>query len=149
MKLHHFTSRDNLLKIIETGYLDTKSMETGKNIVWLTRDGIKHHQHWAMGTDKTEIRLTVSTIEIERFKIPDEPAQRHELFRLGAFTVDAIPNWYLGLKSMAVGKMEVFDPKRGRYVRDKEAYDLLPVDEDWEEIKRNSYWYRVRWGKQG
>ena len=149
MKLYHFTSKENLWKIIEAGYIDTISTEMGENIIWLTKDEEKHHQLWAMGSDKTDIRITVSTIEIARFLPPEEPEKRHELFKIGAFNILGGANWYLGSKPLGMSKIEVFQKERGRYIECREAYELLaklyPPDESW---KKNSYWYKVRWSKQ-
>lgn len=138
MRLYHYTSIDNLEKIISSGSIIPVSLHEDKNVVWLTRDVNRHHQHWARGTDKADVRITLSIIEFEKFILPDSGALRHDLFRLGA------DNWYFSIKEkplISCLKVDIFDKALGRYKRYCDVVTRKPGAE-------KSYWYRVKWGKE-
>jgi len=162
MQLYHFTSLENIKKIIKDGCIQPMSLYNGKNVIWLTREKEKRRQYWAIGEhrDKTEMRITLSLVDIIQLRLPENVEQRQELFRLGAVNVklwssefqkDPIEdkmNWYIKDKScrlLAVFAMEQFDYKLGRYVSVRGESEEDSIHRMYK--LQGAKWYRLRWNK--
>lgn len=129
------------MKIFESNYLKAMSVYDDKNIIWLSKDGMKHRQLWAIGSNKTEVRISIDTLYFSNFKLPTELDQRRELFRLGA------DKWCLGEREVPIGRVfkniKVFNSKLGKYVKSSEI-DYTELDcRRWK--FRDTYWYKRRW----
>jgi len=61
MKLYHFTSRENLVKIIDDGMIKPIN-----GVIWLTNEMNYYKQLWAKGTGKAEVRITLNTMNFKR-----------------------------------------------------------------------------------
>lgn len=137
MKLYHYTSLENFTKITNDCTVKPLSSYNGIQGVWLTANDKMHHQHWARGTDKAQIRLTINTLNYIKFRYP-EGEERFDLFRLGA------DDWYFAtapLPSVTWVKMDVFSPSLRRYVSYARIFKRA--------LYYNfSYWYEVRWSKE-
>jgi len=162
MRLYHYTSLDNLQKILETKKVKPMSIYNGKNVLWLTKDKVKHHQYWAVGDhrDKTEIRITLSTLNFSKLILPEEVAERQELFRLGAVNVNLWSefwkcnekepnfndmNWYISGSLHFPLMVKQFNKNQGKYV----SVNTWTLEDQIEymESLQGTKWYIRRWNK--
>lgn len=166
-KLYHFTSLENWGKILKSERIEPMSLYNGKYITWLTKNKEKRHQYWAIGEhkDKTEIRIAVSTLNFSRLKLPENPEEKQEFFRMGAVETklweketrnhldkpisEDHMNWYLSEVKLMIHKVDVFSPIVRKYV----FFPTITAEEEREfvieqlRIYGDTYWYRRRWNE--
>lgn len=138
MKLYHFTSRENLVKIIDDGMIKLNK----DGVIWLTNEMNHYKQLWAKGTGKAEIRITLKTINFKK----SEQKETLDIYNYRKFKGECscnysksqnalgkkttiMPTWYTlekpckrvmkelnpSLKSFNHWIIEAFIPEQGKY----------------------------------
>lgn len=168
MKLYHFTSLENWDKI-KDGVLGPRSLYKGKTVLWLTKEREKRHQYWAVGEhkNKTEVRIRLSTLNFEKLKLPQDSAEKADLFKLGAFAVDLWTeqcseeckvnpermNWYTSENEHPYPlAIEVYSRKTGKYSLpamspEEERKFIICKLAQFNSVQQTAKWYKWRWNE--
>lgn len=170
MKLYHFTSRENLVKII-----DTEMIEPVNGVIWLTNEMNYYKQLWAKGTGKAEVRITVNIMNFQK----SEQTESLALYDYRKFKGESscnysklqktlgekssiMPTWYTCDKKLVrpvfhnnpyskefsnPWSIECFNPERGHGKYREFFSDWHPnIRENYIEMMRHYHpWWTVKW----